>query len=55
MFSLRCPTCGHRIELDTETEEQLFRVAGCDNCDTGFDYCDEDMIPAPNPSDASLG
>jgi hypothetical protein len=47
MFYVICPTCDARVEIPAEAlgpdRIDLYNVAHCDDCGTGFDYDDEDV------------
>ncbi len=47
MFYVICPTCEARVEITALAcglhRTDLYNVIACDQCDTGFDYDDEDV------------
>jgi hypothetical protein len=47
MFYVICPTCQARAEIPASAigsdRADLYNVVHCDECDTGFNYDDEDV------------
>ena len=56
MFYVICPTCQARVEIPAEAvgadRTDLFNTICCDECDTGFDYDDEEIAHDPRRSRA---
>lgn len=52
MFFVQCPHCGAVVELPADSVGRdridLWNVAGCEECDLGFDYNDEEVQYAPD-------
>jgi hypothetical protein len=50
MFYVICPTCQAHVEIPAEAvgpdRTDPFNTICCDECDTGFDYDDEEVIKA---------
>ena len=47
MFFVQCPMCGEIVEIPTDAVGQHrtdpWNVVGCDECDSTFDYEDEEV------------
>ena len=47
MFFVQCPRCGSVVEIPEEAvgpdRTDPWNVVGCDACDLGFDYDDEEV------------
>ncbi len=48
MFYVICPTCQARVEIPADAigpdRDDLFNTVQCDDCGTGFDYDDEEVM-----------
>ena len=57
MYYVICPTCEARVEIPANAigpnRSDPWNVVQCDDCDTGFDYDDEDVIDEPEPTDSA--
>lgn len=42
-YHVTCPKCGSRVDLPDNEPKDLWKVAGCDSCDTSFSYDPEDI------------
>lgn len=42
-YHVTCPKCGSRVDLPDDEPKDLWKVAGCDSCDTTFNYEPEDI------------
>ncbi len=55
MFYVICPTCEARVEVPANAvgphRTDPWNVIACDECDTGFDYDDDEIITEPEPTD----
>lgn len=55
MYYVICPTCQAKVDIPDDAvgpdRIDLFNIAHCDDCDSGFDYDDEDVIDGPEPID----
>jgi hypothetical protein len=53
MFYVICPVCKSRVEIPDDAvgpeRTDLFNVAFCFDCSTGFDYDDEEVHPESEP------
>lgn len=51
MYFVQCPLCGAIVEIPDEavgiSRSDLWNVAGCAECDSTFDYLDEDVQSLP--------
>jgi hypothetical protein len=48
MFYVICPTCQAKVEIPADAigpdRTDLYNVTSCDECGTGFDYDDEEVM-----------
>ena len=55
MFYVICPTCEARVEISANAvgsdRTDLYNIVHCDECDSGFDYDDMDVMTEAEPSD----
>ncbi|HEY4311530.1 MAG TPA: MJ0042-type zinc finger domain-containing protein [Pirellulales bacterium] len=55
MYYVICPTCQAKVEIPADAvgpdRADLYNVVHCDDCNTGFDYDDENVIEEPEPTD----
>ena len=49
MYAVQCPHCGSVVDIPDDAvgkhRTHRWNVARCDDCNTGFDYDDEEMCP----------
>lgn len=52
MYYVQCPQCGSVVEIPSDavgpTRDDPWNVASCDECDSTFDYDDEDVQFEPS-------
>jgi transcription elongation factor Elf1 len=53
MYYVLCPQCNQKVEIPANAvgpdRTDLWNVVSCDECGTGFDYDDEEVIEEPEP------
>lgn len=53
MFNVICPECQAEVEIPADAvgpdRQNLFNTVLCDECGTGFDYDDEEVLSEPEP------
>ena len=53
MYYVICPNCQAEVEIPPfavgPDRTDLFNVVGCQECDTSFDYDDEDVVEDDRP------
>jgi hypothetical protein len=55
MYTVPCPHCGSGVEIPEEAvgkyRTDRWNVAHCDECNSGFDYDDEEIEIVPEESE----
>ncbi|MBX7165949.1 MAG: hypothetical protein K1X74_06330 [Pirellulales bacterium] len=57
MYFVQCPQCGAKVEIPDDAvgpdRTDLYNIAGCLDCDTGFDYWDDEVQFEPDPTESA--
>lgn len=58
MYFVQCPLCGSLVEIPGDAigshRADPWNVTGCEECDSTFDYEDEDVQCVPDEFDVEL-
>jgi hypothetical protein len=58
MYYVQCPRCGAPIDIPDDAvgpdRDDLWNVAQCNECDSAFDYDDEEVVFVPDDTSSSV-
>ena len=59
LYVVQCPHCGSMVDIPDDAvgknRTNPWNVAHCDDCDSGFDYDDEEVQLVPEESEVEQG